>query len=150
LQRRPEFLVGGYERCDYACGDGGHDEVTVNAAPLVTGARLCEVVLAVVDALATIPVVVVHVIATLPLFVLDVVAVVVMIVVVVVAMILGLHAAAQGNCEDGGCDCRKNLVHANLLFYEPGVTVPNTETEYGLAALCHKPNRGILAFLIRT
>jgi hypothetical protein len=87
-------LVGGIrydDARDHACGDGGKNVVAVYGAPLVASGRTAQAILAVIDALAAIPVLMAHVVAPFPLAVLDVMMVVSMIAVAVtvVVVILG-------------------------------------------------------------
>src|SRR5579863_2168729 len=64
---------GGYDGGrDNAGGYGGQDIVAVNLAPLVAARRLLQVIGAVVDGLATVPILFLHAGALLPLFVADV------------------------------------------------------------------------------
>lgn len=90
--------VGGI-RCDdgrnHACGDGGENVVAVDLTPLVASGRAAQTILAVIDALAAIPVLVTHVVAPFPFPVFHVMMVVAMIAVTVtvVVVILGKYGA---------------------------------------------------------
>ena len=95
-------LVGG-GRDDYggddAGGDGCHDVVAVDLAPLIAAGRGAEVIaLIVVDTLAAVPVFGAHMVALLPVVVVDVLLVVG---IVVVVMLSERH-------EWGGTDAKKD------------------------------------------
>src|SRR4051812_5280476 len=91
-------LVGGIrcdDGCDHAGGDGGKNVVAVNLAPLIASGRTAQAILAVVDALAAIPILMAHVVSAPPFPVLHVMMVVSMIAVAVtvVVVILGKDRA---------------------------------------------------------
>lgn len=79
--------IGGDDGGDDPGGDGAKNEVAVDFTPLVAGRRTAEVIGAVVDALAAVPVLVAHVVATLPVVVADVVVVVAVVVFVASAAV---------------------------------------------------------------
>ena len=121
---------GDDDRGDDAGGNGSHDIVAVNLAPLVAPGRLTKVIgLIVVNALATVPVIVVHVIALLPVVVADVL----LIVGVVMFVLLREHG------DRGAADSKKDGRCYGFLeqgrFLQSGWTEPKWLLLYGLHPL---------------
>jgi len=74
----------GDDRSDEAAGNGGENVIAIHLAPLIATGRGVQVIVTIVNALATAPVIVTHMLALSPIVVANVVMVAVVIVVVVI------------------------------------------------------------------
>jgi hypothetical protein len=77
-----------------------HDVIAVNLTPLVARTGLLQVIGAVVDLLATLPVILVHVVAALPFLVLNVLLMLLSIVVMIILLGYGHQRRAADTKED--------------------------------------------------
>ena len=97
-----KMLVGHDHRANLEISNVHHDVVAVNHPPLVSAWWRSQMVLAVVDMFAAVPVFMPDVLASLPFLVLDIVMVIPVVVVVVLIVVLRISRSANETCRQEG------------------------------------------------
>lgn len=112
---------GDHNRSDDAGRDGRHHVIAVHKTPFVPVRRAAQVVLAIVDTLATIPIFMAHTLAFAPLIVLHVgmviaMGVVVVLLIAIVMVVLGeRRSSCQRKRQKGNAERSGDSVHADEI-----------------------------------